>query len=499
MARLSFRALLLAGVLMAGSASAQVLEVAVDASPVGLDPHRATAFSTFQMINGTIYEGLTAIDKDLRVRPGIAESWTVSADGKTYTFKIRAGMTFHDGSKVEAADVVATINRVLSKDIASPLASRLAALDTATAPDANTVVLQLKEPTAPLLVSIATIAIVPRSMETEKEALQRAPIGTGPFKFKEWQANGFVALEKHAGYWRQGAPKLDGIKFNIVPESATRQVGLSSGQYSMLPNIDAATAMQLKGRPGVKLAETLELAYMFVGVNTSKPPFDNVKVRQAVNYALNRQEVIAAALFGAGVPGGPLSPALKDWATPVEQFACYKHDPARAQALLREAGHTAPVAITINVLPRQDIRDMAQVVQAQLNKAGFRVELKNQELGQFIQDWRNSNFDMFASTNAGSPDPDDYFFRTFRTGGSTNVFKYSNTELDGLLDGARTLQDQAARKAAYDKAQAILACDGPIMHIAYGQLFTAMRANVNGFEIIANRSLSTLADTTAGR
>ena len=499
MARLSFRAMLLAGVLASGVASAQVLEVAVDASPVGLDPHRATAFSTFQMINGTIYEGLTAIDKDLRVKPGLAESWTVSADGKTYTFKLRSGMTFHDGSKVEAADVVATINRVLSKEIASPLASRLATLEAATAPDAGTVVLALKEPTAPLLASIATIAIVPRSMEAEKEALQRAPIGTGPFKFKEWQANGFVALEKHAGYWRAGAPKLDGIKFNIVPESATRQVGLSSGQYAMLPNIDAATAMQLKGRPGVKLAETLELAYMFVGVNASKPPFNDARVRQAVNYALNRQEVIAAALFGAGVPGGPLSPALKDWATPVDQFACYKTDPAKAQALLKEAGHTAPVAITINVLPRQDIRDMAQVVQAQLNKAGFKVELKNQELGQFIQDWRNSNFDMFASTNAGSPDPDDYFFRTFRTGGSTNVFKYSDTTLDGLLDGARTLQDQAARKAAYDKAQAILACDGPIMHIAYGQLFTAMRANVGGFEIIANRSLSTLADTAVAK
>jgi len=499
MARMSFRSMLLAGVLASGVASAQVLEVAVDASPVGLDPHRATAFSTFQMINGTIYEGLTSIDKDLRVKPGVAESWTVSGDGKTYAFKLRAGMTFHDGSKVEAADVVATINRVLSKEIASPLASRLAALDRAEAVDAATVVLHLKEPSAPLLVSIATIAIVPRSMEAEKEALQRAPIGTGPFKFKEWQTNGFVALEKHVGYWRAGAPKLDGIKFNIVPESATRQVGLASGQYTMLPNIDAATALQLKGRPGVKLAETLELAYSFVGVNTSRPPFDDARVRQAVNYALNRQEIIAAALFGAGVPGGPLSPALKDWVTPVSEFACYKHDPGRAQALLKEAGHSAPVAITINVLPRQDIRDVAQVVQAQLNKAGFKVELKNQEMGQFIQDWRNSNFDMFASTNAGSPDPDDYFFRTFRTGGSTNVFKYSNTELDGLLDGARTMQDPKARQEAYAKVQLMLACDGPIMHIAYGQLFTAMRANVNGFEIIANRSLSTLADTSVAK
>ena len=500
MAQNSFRRSLMAGVLaasLASAAAAQVLEVAVDASPVGLDPHRATAFSTFQMINGTIYEGLTAIDKDLRVQPGLAASWTVSADGKTVTFKLRPGMTFHDGSKVEAADVVSTINRVLSKEIASPLASRLAALDTATAPDAATVVLALKEPSAPLLISIATIAIVPRSMEAEKEALQRTPIGTGPFKFKEWQANGFVALEKNSAYWRAGVPKLDGVKFNIVPESATRQVGISSGQYAMLPNIDAATALQLKGKPGVKLAETLELAYSFVGVNASKPPFDNAKVREAVNYALNRGEIITAALFGAGVPGGPLSPALTDWATATSEFACYKHDPAKAQALLKEAGHTAPVAITINVLPRQDIRDIAQVVQAQLNKAGFKVELKNQELGQFIQDWRNSNFDMFASTNAGSPDPDDYFYRTFRTGGSTNVFKYTNPELDGVLDTARTLQDTAARKAAYDRAQRILACDGPIMHIAYGQLFTALRANVQGFDIIANRSLMTLADTSA--
>ena len=357
----------------------------------------------------------------------------------------------------------------------------------------------MHEPSAPLLISIATIAIVPRSMEAEKEALQRTPIGTGPFKFKEWQANGFVALEKNPSYWRAGSPKLDGIKFSIVPESATRQVGLSSGQYAMLPNIDAATAMQLKGKPGVRLAETLELAYSFVGVNTSRPPFDNVKVRQAVNYALNRQEIIAAALFGAGVPGGTLSPALKDWALPVSDYACYKTDQARAQALLKEAGHAGPVAITINVLPRQDIRDMAQVVQAQLNRAGFKVELKNQELGQFIQDWRNSNFDMFASTNAGSADPDDYFFRTFRTGGSTNVFKYADARLDGLLDSARVMPQMADRKRAYDEAQRILACDGPIMHIAYGQLFTAVRTSVTGFEIIANRSLATLADAALAR
>ena len=145
------------------------------------------------------------------------------------------------------------------------------------------------------------------------------------------------------------------------------------------------------------------------------------------------------------------------------------------------------------------MRDVAQVVQQQLDQSGFKVELKIPELGQFVQDWRNSNFDIFASANAGSPDPDDYFYRTFRSGGSTNVFKYSNAELDKLLDDARKELDPKARRADYDKAQAILACQGPVAHLAYGELFTAIRANVAGFDIIANRSLATLGNASLGK
>ncbi len=482
-----------------GSAQAQVLEAAVDGSPAGLDPHIITAFNSFQIVNGTIYEGLTTIDKDLRIVPGLAQSWTIAADGKSYVFKLVAGATFHDGTPMTADDVVASLNRVASKDIASPLASRLAALDKAVAKDAGTVEVTLKEASAPFLTALASIAIVPKAFETNKDGLQRQPVGTGPFKFKEWQPNSFIELSKHAGYWNKAQPRLDGVKFNIIPESATRQVGISSGQYSILPNIDAATALQLRGRPNVKISETLELAYTLVGMNTSKPPFDNAKVREALNYALNRQEIVQAALFGAGVPGGPLSPALKDWAVSTTSFPCFTPSAAKAQELLKAAGFTQPVAVTLLVLPRQDIRDIAQVVQAQLNKAGFKAELKIPELGQFVQDWRNSNFDAFVSTNAGSVDPDDYFFRTFRTGGSTNVFKYSNAEVDALLDSARAEIDKAKRKTAYDRVQALLSCDGPAAFMTYGQLFTAMRTSVQGFDIIANRSLATLADTSLAR
>lgn len=493
-----WRSVVLAGLLAAtpAMARAQVLQVAVDQSPAGLDPHLVTAFSSFQIVSGTIYQGLTAVDPELRVVPALAASWTISADGRTYTFRLHPGMQFHDGAKMEAADVIASYRRVMDKAIGSPLASRLATVASMSAPDATTVVLTLKEPTAPLLSALAGIAIVPRGMEHDKASLQKQPDGTGPFMFKEWQPNGYILLERNPHYWQAGLPRLAGVKFNITPESATRQVGIASGQYQMLPNIDPATALQLKGKPGVQLAQTLELSYTLLGMNAAKPPFNNALVREAVEYALDRQQIIAAALFGAGVPAGPLSPALKQWALPTSAFPCYRTDPAKARALLQQAGLSLPVPVTITVLPRQDIKDIAQVAQAQLDKAGFKVTLKVVELGAFVQAWRNSDFEMFASANGGSVDPDDYFYRTFRTGGSTNVFKYSNAEVDRLLDAGRTVTDMAARKRDYDQVQKLLACRGPVAHIAYAQLFTALRSNVRGFAINANRSLASLGEVS---
>jgi peptide/nickel transport system substrate-binding protein len=185
-------------ILSLGTAQAQVLEAAVDGSPAGLDPHLITAFNSFQIVNGTIYEGLTAIDKDLRIVAGLAQSWTMTPDGKVYAFKLVSGATFHDGSTMTADDVVASLNRVVSKDIASPLASRLAAMDKAVAKDAATVEVTLKEPSAPFLTALASIAIVPKAFESNKDGLQRQPVGTGPFKFKEWQPNSFIELSKHA-------------------------------------------------------------------------------------------------------------------------------------------------------------------------------------------------------------------------------------------------------------------------------------------------------------
>ena len=477
--------------LAAAPAQAQVLEIAVDQSPVGLDPHVATAFST-TMVLSTIYEGLTAISPDLRVVPALAESWTESPDGLTYTFRLRPNATFHDGNALTPMDVIASVARVRDPKTGSPFASRFAMVSQLVPDGDNGVRFVLTTPSASFLAQLASLAIVPAG-DTD---LAKRPDGTGPFRFKEWQPNTFIALEHNAGYWQHGRAALAAIRFDIVPEATTRRLGLTGGTYQLLPTLDAATATALKAASGVRLLETQDLAYSLVGMNVTKPPFDKPAVREALNYALNRAQIVQAAYFGQAAPAGPLSPALKDWALPVSAYACYRPDPAKARELLKQAGLTLPVKVTLNVLGSLPlVVNIAQVVQAQANKAGFDVTLNVQEAGRFIQDWRAGNFEAFASLNSGGPDPDDYFGRTFQTGGATNVYKYSNPKLDQILSEARAVP-QARRKVLYDEAQKMLACDGPVAHLAYGTLFAAERSNVQGFRLNPTRSLLGLRDVT---
>ena len=494
--KLQTAALALGAALFVLPATAQVLEIATDQSPVGLDPHVATSFATI-LVTSTVYEGLTAIDSSLRVVPALAQSWTVSDDGKTYRFQLRPGAAFHNGRAVKPEDVVASIARVRDPKTGSPYASRFTAI-TAAEPDGdNGVRITLDQPSAPFLSQLAALVIIPPESAGE---LARKPVGTGPFKFREWVPDTYIALDKNGSYWEQGLPRLAGLKFNIVPEAATRQLGIQSGTYRMLPSLDAATATALGSQARVKVLATQDLAYSLIGLNTTKPPFDKPEVREAVNMAIDRGQIVDAAYFGKAVPGGPLSPALKDWALPTSDFPCYRPDPAAARRKLEAAGLQVPVKITINVLGSlQQVVDVAQVVQAQLNKAGFEVALNVQEQGRFIQDWRGGNFQAFASLNGGGTDPDDYFGRTFSTGGATNVFKYSNPELDKTLAAARTARDPAERKRLYDTAQKTLACQGPVVHLAYGTLFTAIRNDVQGYEPNATRSLRGLREARIGQ
>ncbi len=482
-------AVAIAAALVTG-AGAQTLQIAVDQSPVGLDPHVATAFST-QLVNSTIYEGLTAVDAALHVVPALAASWTISPDGLTYVFRLHAAR-FHDGSPMTPADVVASVARVRDPKTGSPFASRFAMVRSVEPDGTDGVRFVLASRSAPFLAQLASLAIVPAGSAD----LARHPDGTGPFAFRDFAANTLIALDRNAAYWDSGLPKLAGLRFNIVPEAATRQLGLTGGTYQLLPNVDAALAAQLKAQPAVEVPSTQDLAYSLIGLNTARPPFDKPEVREALDYAVDRAQLVQAAYLGQGSPAGPLSPALKDWALPISAFPCYSADPERAKALLRRAGVALPLKVTLNVLGSLPVVvDVAQVVQAQAKRAGIEFTLNVQEAGSFIQDWRAGNFDAFASLNSGGPDPDDYFGRSFQTGGATNVYKYSDTKLDQILAEARESMDPAKRKSLYDAAQHILACTGPAIHLVYGTVFTAEHG-VAGLPISPTRSLRGLRQAT---
>ncbi len=488
----------LLAVALLGLAWAQTgtLELAVDQSPVGLDPHKVTAFASFAVI-GQVYDGLLEINADLQLEPALAASYAISDDGLVYTFTLREGVVFHNGRPFGADDVVYSLERILDPETGSPQASRFDQVASVEAVDERTVVFTLNEPFAPFLANMPNLYVVAREVVEEHGDLQQVSVGTGPFRLVEVVPDTYLRLEANEAYYRPAEPGVAALRYNVVPEGSTRAAGLRTGTYHLLPDVDPTTAVTLRAAPAVTVLEVPGLAYTLLGMNVTREPFDDPLVRRAINLAIDREELVEAVFLGNAVPAGPLSGALVDWTLPTETFPCYAYDPAAARELLAEAGYPDGFAFTILTFgTRRDVADTAQVVQAQLERAGLQVEVNVAEFGTFVQDWQNSNFDAFVSLNGGSIDPDGYLHRTFITGGSTNVFRYSNPEVDALLERGRTTSAMGQRQAIYEELQSLLACEGPIAHINHGTLFSAHRGEVEGFQQIATGSLRYLRNAT---
>src|SRR5690554_3663909 len=334
------RVLLLPFLLLAGAALAQTgdLEVAVDSSPAGLDPHKVTAFSSFA-VTSQIYEALVTLNDDLQLEPALATGWEVSDDGLTYTFSLRDNVVFHNGRAMTAGDVVYSFERVVDPETASPQASRMAEVDSVAADGDHTVVFTLSRPFAPFLSNVGNLTVVPREVVEEHGDLQAVAVGTGPFMLSEVVPDTYLLLSANPDYWQDGEPAVASMRYNIVPEGSTRAAGLRTGTYHLLPTVDPANAEILAVTPGVTLLGTQDLSYTLLGLNVEREPFNDPRVIQAINYAIDRDEIVEAVHFGNGVPGGPLSPALTDWAVPTSEFACYAHSPETARQLLSDAGY----------------------------------------------------------------------------------------------------------------------------------------------------------------
>jgi peptide/nickel transport system substrate-binding protein len=447
-----------------------------------------------------LYSRLTSLTADLTVQPDLAESWTVSADGKTYTFKLRQAK-FHNGDALTSADVKFTFDRILTVDgsVAKSLFSDIDHVDT---PDAQTVVFTLKQPNVTILPYMASpnASIVSQKVATANAndlSKKEAAIGTGPFKLAEWVPDNYMLLQANTDYFLPGLPYLDGVRINVVPDQAGLVAALRTRAADMAIIDDARTAQSLRQEDGVTLDAKPSPNYNLIFVNTRRPPFDNVKVRQAISYAIDRQQIIDAVALGEGEPTGPIAPALTQYALPVSQFPSYTRDVARARQLLAEA-NVGPIEFTMLTETTEPVyaKDVAQLVQQQFAEVGIKMNIELLEFTQWVDRWLKADFDMAPGLNGGNADPDYYLFRYFTTDGNLNfVTSYQNQTVSDAIKQARATADVARRKQLYSMIQTQLVDDAPFLWTFVGRDYVAYLNTTRDFVHIPTGNIAYLRQT----
>ena len=472
------------------SSSKKELIVAADQDPVGLDPHITPAASSVR-IYSLIYERLINMDSEMQLVPGLAEKWEVSEDGKTITFTLRKDVKFHNGRELTSEDVKYSFERILDPDTGSTVASYFASVNAIETPDENTVVFKLNTPDAAFLTNTtaSSASIVPK----EVEDLVTEAVGTGPFIMDEMKSGQYVTLIKNPDHANADSIKYDSIRFNIMKDESQRTAAIRSGKVDIAA-VSADTATLLEKDKNVEVKSYQSMEYSYLGINVAKEPFNDVKVRQAISYAVDRQEIIDSVWKGEASLTGPISPALDQWAIDVTKEPSYTTDLEEAKRLLKEAGFADgfdTVIYTASTYP--DMIDSAQVIQEQLKAVGINAEIKQLEWGAYIDMWKSKDTDMLVGRNTSGTDPDRSTRYFFSTEGSANVWNYSNPAFDETVQKAIETIDEGERKSLYEQAQKQLIEENPNLFLASPNNFYAVSSRVEGFEpTVAGESVAIL-------
>jgi peptide/nickel transport system substrate-binding protein len=442
------------------------------------------------------------LDDTLAVQPDLAESMpTVSSDGKTVTVKIRSGVKFHNGDPLTSADVKYTFDRIIDTKTAAVARSFFTDVDTITTPDATTVVFNLKNPNAPLIAFMAhpNTGIVSKKIGEANADLSKkeTAIGSGPFKLAEWVPDNFMRFAANKDYYVAGQPYLDGIRINVVPDESGLTAALRTKAADMAIITDAKVARTLRAETGITLSAKPSLSYNLLFVNTKRKPLDNLKVRQAIAYAIDRKAIIDAVAFGEGEITGPVAPALANYALPTSQYPLYTRDVAKAKQLLQEA-NVGPVSFTMLTQTTEPAyaKDIAQLVQQQLAEIGVTMKIETLEFTQWVERWLKADFDMAPGLNGGGPDPDFYVYRYFTNDGNLNfVTSYQNSVSSDAIKTARATTDVAKRKDLYATAQKELVNGVPFIWLFVGRDYNATLPTTKGFVHLPTGSVIYLRQT----
>ena len=433
-----------------------VLKVAMPYNPAALDAMTGRNVPDFNSLYA-LYDSLISFDPDtLELQPMLATKWEFT-DPTTLVLDLREGVKFHDGSDFNAEAVVFYFNRC-ETDPRSNVKSDLVSVASYEATGPHQVTMKLKAPDASLLTILTGRIGCIASMEAIKKAadgnIDRTPVGTGPFKFVEWKDNDLIKVEKNPDYWQAGLPYLDGIDFRIVNELNTAARTVTAGETQLALNMGAQQVLTARRAGGDISGEAgPSLIFYTVMMNFAKAPLDNVKVRQALNYAVNREDLNKVLMLGLGEPTCTMFPA-NFWAVDPENVAFYKQDIAKAKALLAEAGHPNGITIDTWGWPDQAAVQRMELLQSQLAEAGIKLNVTPAPPAQVNQSFYiEGKGSMILNPQGGWADPSQTYERLLSASGQFNAGKTETKEFRELLDATKATSDQAERKAAFAKLE----------------------------------------------
>jgi peptide/nickel transport system substrate-binding protein len=448
--------------------------IAIGQEPDTLDPQKtgaAVAATIFTLVG----EPLLAKDFQSRVVPGLAESWTISPDGLQWTFRLKAGAVFHDGTPVTAQAVKGSIERALAPETKSPVAkAQLGPVAAVDAVDARTLRITLKEPFAPFMANLTDSRLSPVSVKAAEAAgagFGRAPVSDGPYTVKEWVSGHHITLVRNSGYtWgpsymHKGPAYVEQVTYRIIPDSATQVAAFESGEVSEL-GIPPHDVTRLVNSKKYQIFHFLRKGVgLFLEFNTTREPFNDLRVRRAMNYAINKDVLVKVALEGQGEAAyGPLPPSIWGYWPGIVDYAPH-YDPGKAKQLFAEAGYAPgpdgilskggrPLSFTLFTTPIDTWTRSAQLMQAGLRAFGVKVEIQTYEFGTLLEKLKKGDHPAeFMGYTYNEPDIFFVWFDSANIGTGLNFSHYADKKLDAMIEQARRTMDTAKRAALYADLQ----------------------------------------------
>ncbi len=482
--------------LFAGSAAAEpksggTVNAVVQPEPPGL-MLGITQNGPTSLVASDIYDSLLRYDNDLNPQPGLAKSWEISDDGLVYTFHLHEGVKWHDGEPFSADDVVFTADKFL-RETHPRFRVSLNYVDTITAPDPNTVVFQLKEPFGPFLgvFEAGTMPVVPKHIyegtDYKTNPMNNTPIGTGPFKFKEWEKGSYIHLVKNENFYIEGQPYVDEIYWQIIPDAASRAVAFETGKIDVLPggtveNFDVQRLTEMESVCSTGKGWEFFAPHSFLWLNTRQGPTADKRFRKAVMYAMDREFVRDVIWNGFGkVATGPVSSATRFYSDDVVQ---YDHNPDKAKELLTKMGYDGTPVRLLPLPYGETWQRWGEAVKQNLEDVGINVEIVATDVAGWNQKLADWDYDMAFTYLYQFGDPALGVARTYISSniakGSpwNNVSGYTNPEVDELFAAAAVEADQSKRADLYDRVQKILVDDVPVAWVLELQFPTIYHCDV---------------------